>query len=244
MIECCIFCCICGMDIVDGVGVKFKCIIGQFVLDMFDLFLLLDEFCFDQVGDYIVGFFEYLYCGFEMVIYMFVGYMQYGDNYGNCGDLGFGSVQWMIVGCGILYLEMLQQENGLMWGFQLWVNLFVKDKMIVLCYQDIVLEKILVVQLVDGVEVCVIVGDFGGVSGLVSGVVIVLIYFDFVVQLGVMIIVLLLEGYSVFVYVFEGEVVQVVGELLVCSELVVLICGELVSIVGGIILVCVLLVVG
>lgn len=106
-----------GMFIFDGVGVCLICVIGGLMLFDFDLFLLFDEFGIDCVEDYIVGFLEYLYRGFEIVIYMFDGCMWYCDNYGNEGLLILGSVQWMIVGRGLVYLEMFEQESGQMCGF-------------------------------------------------------------------------------------------------------------------------------
>src|SRR5512139_574309 len=210
-----------GMDTADGAGVKLKRIIGQSALDMLDPFLLLDEFRSDQAGDYIAGFPEHPHRGFETVTYMLAGHMQHGDNHGNRGDLGPGSVQWMTAGRGILHSEMPQQENGLMWGFQLWVNLPAKDKLTEPRYQDIAPEKIPVVRPVDGVEVRVIAGDFGGASGPVSGVATAPIYLDLAVQPGATITVPLPEGHSAFAYVFEGEAAQVAGESLARSELAV-----------------------
>jgi len=154
-----------GIDTADGAGVKLKRIIGQPGLDMLDPFLLLDEFRSDDAGDYIAGFPEHPHRGFETVTYMLAGHMQHRDNHGNSGDLSPGSVQWMTAGRGILHSEMPQQENGLMWGFQLWVNLPAKDKMIAPRYQDISPERIPLVRPSEGVEVRVIAGELGGKSG-------------------------------------------------------------------------------
>ncbi len=222
-----------GMDTADGAGVKLKRIIGQPALDMLDPFLLLDEFRSDQAGDYIAGFPEHPHRGFETVTYMLAGHMQHGDNHGNRGDLGPGSVQWMTAGRGILHSEMPQQENGLMWGFQLWVNLPAKDKMTAPRYQDIAPEKIPGVHPADGVEVRVVAGDFGGASGPVSGVATAPICLDLAVQPGASVTVPLPEGHSAFAYVFEGESAQVAGESLARSELAVLGKGESVTIAGG-----------
>jgi redox-sensitive bicupin YhaK (pirin superfamily) len=222
-----------GMDTADGAGVKLKRIIGQPALDMLDPFLLLDEFRSDQAGDYIAGFPEHPHRGFETVTYMLAGHMQHGDNHGNRGDLGPGSVQWMTAGRGILHSEMPQQENGLMWGFQLWVNLPAKDKMTEPRYQDIAPERIPVVQPAAGVEVRVVAGEFGGASGPVSGIATAPIYLDLSVQPGATISVPLPEAHSAFAYVFEGESAQVAGETLARSELAVLTKGEAVTIAGG-----------
>src|SRR5579875_3293874 len=154
-----------GTDTSDGAGVKLKRIIGQPGLDMLDPFLLLDEFRSDQAGDYIAGFPEHPHRGFETVTYMLAGHMRHGDNNGNVGLLRPGSVQWMTAGRGILHSEMPEQENGLLWGFQLWVNLPAKDKMTAPRYQDIAPEAIPEVTLDTGVRVRVIAGRLGDAEG-------------------------------------------------------------------------------
>jgi redox-sensitive bicupin YhaK (pirin superfamily) len=211
-----------GTDTSDGAGVKLKRVIGQPGLDMLDPFLLLDEFRSDQAGDYIAGFPEHPHRGFETVTYMLAGHMKHQDNHGNSGDLTPGSVQWMTAGRGILHSEMPVQEDGLMWGFQLWVNLPAKDKMIAPRYQDIGPERIPVAHPADGVEVKVIAGEFGGVTGPVAEIVTQPIYLDIALQPGASIEIPLPEGHAGFAYVFEGKDAEVGGEPLARSELGVL----------------------
>jgi redox-sensitive bicupin YhaK (pirin superfamily) len=221
-----------GTDTSDGAGVKLKRVIGQPGLDMLDPFLLLDEFRSDQAGDYIAGFPEHPHRGFETVTYMLAGHMQHGDNHGNRGDLTPGSVQWMTAGRGILHSEMPQQENGLMWGFQLWVNLPAKDKMTAPRYQDISSERIPVVHPVDGVTVKVIAGELAGATGPVEGIVTAPIYLDIALEPGAQIDIPLPEGHHAFAYVFDGSDAQVAGEKLARSELAVLSSGDSVRIAG------------
>jgi quercetin 2,3-dioxygenase len=221
-----------GTDTSDGAGVKLKRIIGQPGLDMLDPFLLLDEFRSDQAGDYIAGFPEHPHRGFETVTYMLAGHMQHGDNHGNRGDLTPGSVQWMTAGRGILHSEMPQQENGLMWGFQLWVNLPAKDKMIEPRYQDIGPERIPEVHPAEGVTVKVIAGSLGDATGPVSGIVTSPVYLDIAVEPGAGIEIPLPEGHHAFAYVFDGTDAQVAGEKLSRSELAVLSKGSSVRIAG------------
>ena len=222
-----------GTDTSDGAGVKLKRIIGQPALDMLDPFLLLDEFRSDSADDYIAGFPEHPHRGFETVTYMLAGHMQHGDNHGNRGDLVPGSVQWMTAGRGILHSEMPQQENGLMWGFQLWVNLPAADKMTAPRYQDIAPERIPVVHPVDGVAVKVIAGEFAGASGPVAGIPTAPVYLDIAVEPGAQIEILLPEAHHAFAYVFDGTAADVAGETLARSELAVLSPGERVRIGGG-----------
>ena len=211
-----------GIDTSDGAGVKLKRVIGQPGLDMLDPFLLLDEFRSDQAGDYIAGFPEHPHRGFETVTYMLAGRMQHGDNHGNRGDLGPGSVQWMTAGRGILHSEMPQQEAGLMWGFQLWVNLPAADKMVAPRYQDIPPTDIPVVQAAVGVTVRVIAGELAGVTGPVAGISTAPVYLDVALDAGASVELDLPEGHSGFAYVFDGEAAKVGGEALTRSELGVL----------------------
>ena len=221
-----------GTDTSDGAGVRLKRIIGQPGLDMVDPFLLLDEFRSDAADDYIAGFPEHPHRGFETVTYMLAGHMRHGDNHGNQGDLGPGSVQWMTAGRGILHSEMPQQENGLMWGFQLWVNLPAKDKMAAPRYQDIGPDRIPVVHPQEGVEVKVIAGELFGVAGPVAGIATAPVYLDIAVQPGAQLEVPLPEGHSGFAYVFDGDDAQVAGDVLRRSELAVLSKGDAVRIGG------------
>jgi redox-sensitive bicupin YhaK (pirin superfamily) len=222
-----------GTDTSDGAGVKLKRIIGQPALDMLDPFLLLDEFRSDSADDYIAGFPEHPHRGFETVTYMLAGHMQHGDNHGNRGDLVPGSVQWMTAGRGILHSEMPQQENGLMWGFQLWVNLPAKDKMTAPRYQDIGPERIPVVHPAEGVEVKLIAGELAGATGPVEGIPTAPVYLDVALQPGARFTLDLPAGHHGFAYVFDGESALVGGEPLQRSELGVLSDGEQLQLAGG-----------
>ncbi|WP_329741970.1 pirin family protein [Dyella sp. A6] len=222
-----------GVDTADGAGVKLKRIIGQPMLDTLDPFLLLDEFRSDSADDYIAGFPEHPHRGFETVTYMLAGHMRHGDNHGNRGDLGPGSVQWMTAGRGILHSEMPQQENGLMWGFQLWVNLPAKDKMTAPRYQDIAPGRIPSVQLAEGVQAKVIAGEMAGVTGPVEGIATAPIYLDLALDPGARAVIPLPSGHQAFAYVFDGEAAEVAGARLGRSELAVLSEGESVTVAGG-----------
>jgi redox-sensitive bicupin YhaK (pirin superfamily) len=133
-------------------------------LSQLDPFLLLDEFRSDDANDYIAGFPNHPHRGFETVTYMLAGRMRHGDNQGNSGLLTAGSVQWMTAGRGIVHSEMPEQENGLLWGFQLWVNLPARDKMTAPRYQDIAPEAIPIVKVEDGVRVKVVAGKVKGIK--------------------------------------------------------------------------------
>src|ERR671923_1149949 len=140
----------------DGAGVKLTRVIGQPTLPDLDPFLMLDEFGSDKGADYIGGFPDHPHRGFETVTYMLAGRMRHGDHKGNVGLLRPGSVQWMTAGRGIVHSEMPKQKDGLMWGFQLWVNLPAKDKLGEPRYQDIPPHEIPEVALDGSVTVRVV----------------------------------------------------------------------------------------
>ena len=149
----------------DGDGVKLTRVLEPELAALIDPFLLFDEFRSDTAADYIGGFPPHPHRGFETVTYMMAGRMRHGDNKGNRGDLSAGSVQWMTAARGIVHEEMPQQEQGLMWGFQLWVNLPAAHKMDDPAYQDIAPDSIPRVRRADGVQARVIAGRFAGDDG-------------------------------------------------------------------------------
>ena len=131
-----------GQATSDGAGVRLTRVIGTREIPELDPFLMLDEFGSDKPGDYIAGFPSHPHRGFETVTYMLDGRMRHKDNHGNEGLLTPGSVQWMTAGRGIVHSEMPEQEQGLMRGFQLWVNLPARDKMGAPKYQEFSAESI------------------------------------------------------------------------------------------------------
>ena len=107
----------------DGAGVRLTRILGNPSLDTLDPFLLLDEFRSEDPTAYIAGFPPHPHRGFETVTYMVHGTMRHEDSTGAKGLLTSGSVQWMTAGRGIIHSEMPGQTDGLLWGYQLWINL-------------------------------------------------------------------------------------------------------------------------
>jgi quercetin 2,3-dioxygenase len=190
----------------DGAGVRLTRVIGGPELPDLDPFLLLDEFRSDDPNDYLAGFPDHPHRGFETVTYMLAGRMRHGDNKGNVGLLAPGSVQWMTAGRGIVHSEMPEQENGLMWGFQLWVNLPAKDKMTAPRYQDIAAEAIPEVLLDNGGQVRVIAGRFENVSGPVQAVATEPVYLDVNLPPGASLSVPLPREHHAFIYVYQSQI--------------------------------------
>ena len=75
----------------------------------------------------------------------------------------------MTAGRGIIHSEMPQQEEGLLWGFQLWVNLASKDKFQPARYRDISKDEIPQVTINSSTTAKVIAGRLRGESELVEG---------------------------------------------------------------------------
>lgn len=195
-----------GVPASDGAGVKLTRVIGTRTLQNLDPFLMLDYFASEEAGDYLAGFPDHPHRGFETVTYMLSGRMQHKDNKGNQGDLGPGSVQWMTAGRGIVHSEMPRQESGRMAGFQLWVNLPSKDKMCAPRYQDIPADDIPTVTGDTGATVKVLAGTYGDAEGPVKAVATDPTYLDVALKPEGAFAYSLEPEYTVFAYVFEGEV--------------------------------------
>jgi redox-sensitive bicupin YhaK (pirin superfamily) len=189
----------------DGAGVRLNRALGGGALSMLDPFLLLDEFQSDDPNDYIAGFPEHPHRGFETVTYMIEGAMEHRDSVGNRGRLVAGSAQWMTAGRGIVHSEMPKQERGLMWGFQLWVNLPRARKMIKPRYQDIA-PGLIPETTIDGARTRVVAGNAFGMTGPVSGIDVEPIFLDVAVTKGVRFETPLPLGHNAFVFVTDGAV--------------------------------------
>ncbi|HVY99203.1 MAG TPA: pirin family protein [Dongiaceae bacterium] len=214
-----------GIPTSDGAGVKLTRVIGQRALPDLDPFLMLDEFGSEKGADYIGGFPDHPHRGFETVTYMLDGRMRHGDNKGHSGLLVSGSVQWMTAGRGIVHSEMPEQEDGLMRGFQLWVNLPARDKMCQPRYQEYAPDKIPVAQPAPGVTVKVIAGEVAGVKGPVGGVATDPTYLDIALEKGAAFSHVLPKEHNAFAYVFEGAAMVGIKEI-ETHQLAVLSLGE------------------
>ncbi|MGH9391405.1 MAG: pirin family protein, partial [Vicinamibacteria bacterium] len=205
----------------EGAGVRIRRSLGTPALDYHDPFLLLDEFKSEEGADYVAGFPDHPHRGFETVTYMLAGSMRHEDHKGNRGELGPGSVQWMTAGRGIIHSEMPLQEDGLMWGFQLWVNLPARNKMTEPRYQDIPASAIPEVSAEGGVVIRVIAGEAQGVRGPVEGIATSPLYLDVLVPAGRTYEHPTTQEHNALAYVYEGAG-EVGGERVEAGELAVL----------------------
>jgi redox-sensitive bicupin YhaK (pirin superfamily) len=196
-----------GQFVMDGAGVKINRVLTQPLQRRLDPFLMLDAFGSDKAGDYIAGFPEHPHRGFETVTYMLAGRMRHRDSAGNEGVVSDGGVQWMTAGRGVIHSEMPEQNEGLMEGFQLWLNLPAKDKMGAPWYRDIPNEEVPRFTLRTKAEVQVIAGSSHGVTGAVQREATQPLYLDIHLPQGVEFEQPLPAGHNAFFYVYRGEVV-------------------------------------
>ena len=149
--------------LLEGAGVKVHRAFGFRDVERLDPFLMLDDFHSEEPKDYMAGFPLHPHRGIETVTYMIKGQVEHRDNIGNQGVIGSGDVQWMTAGSGIMHEEMPRRTEGLMQGFQLWVNLPRAHKMMPPRYREVKREEIPVIEPRIGVEVKVIAGQVEGV---------------------------------------------------------------------------------
>lgn len=175
-----------------------------------DPFLLLDEMGpADYAPGEAVGAPDHPHRGFETVTYMLEGAFEHADSAGHRGVIGPGDVQWMTAGRGVVHSEMpskaIQDKGGRVHGFQLWVNLKAKDKMMAPRYQEVPSSKIPKAQSPDGLaSVKVIAGEALGVSAAIDTRT-PMLYQDWTLKPGADIRLALPASFSVFLYVFEGK---------------------------------------
>jgi hypothetical protein len=189
----------------DGAGVRLTRVLTQDLQARLDPFLLLDAFQSDDPEDYIGGFPNHPHRGFETITYILAGRIRHRDSGGHEGMVSAGGVQWMTAARGVVHSEMPEQENGLMQGFQLWLNLPAKDKMSAPTYRDIPATEIPMFTEA-GIRVKVIAGEHRGVAGAVGRRVTEPVLLDLEVPAHRAYAVSLPAQHNASVYVYEGAV--------------------------------------
>jgi quercetin 2,3-dioxygenase len=137
---------------------------------------------------------------------MLDGQVDHKDSIGNSGTIGKGDIQWMTSGSGILHEEMPKEpKEGMMEGFQLWVNLPAKLKMTAPRYREVKASQIPEVHRDDGLVVKIIAGEFEGIKGAVKEIFADPEYLDVSIPAGGFFEQPVKRGHTAFAYVFEGE---------------------------------------
>ncbi len=195
-----------GQATSDGAGVKLTRVLTQDLQKRLDPFLMLDNFGTDNPEDYIGGFPDHPHRGFETITYMISGRMRHRDSAGNEGLLQNGGVQWMTAGRGVVHSELPEQEEGSMEGFQLWLNLPARNKMVAPWYKDIQSDAIPEVAPAQGVKARVIAGRSHGVRGAMQREVTEPLYLDIHFDGAGEFRQSIAPGANAFVYVYRGQV--------------------------------------
>jgi quercetin 2,3-dioxygenase len=176
----------------------------------FDPFLLLDEMGPMELGPgQAKGAPDHPHRGFETVTYMLSGEMQHKDSRGHAGRLTPGDVQWMTAGAGVVHSEMPSAEftrtGGRMHGFQLWVNLPKRDKMMKPRYQEIPAAQIPKATSSDGlVSVSVIAGEAMGQKAVIETRT-PIVYLHYSIKPGGVVTQKVSSTYNTFAFIVDGE---------------------------------------
>ena len=195
-----------GIATSDGAGVKLTRVLSGKLQQRLDPFLMLDAFGSDNPDDYIAGFPDHPHRGFETVTYMLSGHMRHRDSAGHEGLLENGGVQWMTAGRGVIHSEIPEQIDGVMEGFQLWLNLPAKSKMMEPWYLDLPSGAIPEYVTPQGVTVRVIAGSSNGITGAITREITEPLYLDIHMRAGANFSTELPTSHNAFIYVYRGSV--------------------------------------
>jgi redox-sensitive bicupin YhaK (pirin superfamily) len=198
-----------GLRTFEGEGFAVRRPFPTPTLDHVDPFLLLDEMGPSDLGPgEAKGAPDHPHRGFETVTYMLHGRLEHRDSAGNAGSLGPGDVQWMTAGAGVVHSEMpaaaFQRTGGRMHGFQLWVNLPRRDKMMAPRYQDVPVARIPVVRSAEGITVKVIAGEALGARAVIDTRTPIM-YLHFTLAPGARVVQPVPHDWNAFAYVFDGR---------------------------------------
>jgi redox-sensitive bicupin YhaK (pirin superfamily) len=190
----------------EGAGVHLKRVFGFGNTDLFDPFLLLDDFRSNNPEHYQKGFPWHPHRGIETITYVIDGQVEHGDSLGNSGTISSGDIQWMTAGSGIIHQEMPKgDENGRMGGFQLWANLPASEKMTPPRYRDVKNEQIPQVVLKNGTTIRIVCGEAYGKRGPVKDIFIDPSYLDIQISAEQVFQHAIPLGHTVFAYIIDGQ---------------------------------------
>jgi redox-sensitive bicupin YhaK (pirin superfamily) len=194
-----------GLEAMEGAGVRLRRLFGHSEVPRLDPFLLLDHFRSSDPNDYVAGFPWHPHRGIETVTYMLSGQVDHGDTLGNTGTIDSGDVQWMSSGSGILHQEMPRRMEGMLDGFQLWVNMPARSKMSNPEYRGVRGTSFPIVRDDAGTSVKVVAGSFQGAVGPVDSLPVDPTYLDVTVRPGETFTAPTVPGHTTFAYPIEGS---------------------------------------
>lgn len=217
--------------VTEGAGVRVRRSIGIPARRHLDPFLMLDHFSSNDPSDYLGGFPPHPHRGFITLTYMLQGHMLHQDSMGHRGELRSGGAQWMKAASGIIHSEMPQQKEGLMEGFQLWINLPAREKMSAPAYQEFTAEAIPEVNH-KGAQVRLLSGEYGGHQGPIHDSHTHVHYLDIRLDPEQAFTHLLASDLAGFLYVFAGQITAA-GKRVPRQHLAVLGQGERIEVIAG-----------
>ena len=222
-----------GAPVTEGAGVKLRRLFSSFEAELFDPFLMLDDFRSDTPEDFLKGFPWHPHRGIETITYVLSGDVEHGDSMGNKGDITSGDVQWMTAGSGIIHQEMPKGDDlGRMHGFQLWANLPASDKMMPPRYRDITAADIPTVTRPDGTAIKIIAGTVDGTDGPMEEIVIEPEFLDCTVHPDTEFVHPTKTGHTVFIYVIGGSA-TVAGRTVFNRDLALFTDGDEIAVTTG-----------
>ncbi|RNA71129.1 pirin family protein [Prosthecochloris sp. ZM_2] len=171
-----------GKPVTEGAGVHLNRVFGYSDAPRFDPFLLLDDFTSNDPQHYLMGFPWHPHRGIETVTYLLEGSIEHRDSLGNNGIIHPGGIQWMTAGSGIIHEEMpLGSNEGIIAGFQLWVNLPASDKLMPPRYRDIPAADIPELHQEHNITLRLISGTVDNTTGPVTGIAVDPLFLDVII---------------------------------------------------------------
>ena len=199
-----------SIETLEGAGFLVRRPFPKASFSEFDPFLLLDEMGpMELAPGQAKGAPDHPHRGFETVTYLLSGEMEHKDSRGHAGSLRAGDVQWMTAGAGVVHSEMpsreFAREGGRMHGFQLWVNLPRRDKLMNPRYQEIPAAQIPQATSSDGLlTVRVIAGEAMGERAIIETRT-PIIYLHYRIKPGGAVAQSVPGEYNAFAYIVDGE---------------------------------------
>lgn len=164
---------------------------------LFDPFLVLMEDIFQKSA-----FDFHPHRGIETVTYVIDGEMHHSDNNGGNGIIKKGDVQWMTAGKGIIHNE--EPPEGITTrSLQLWVNLPKASKMVPPRYQNLIRDKVPVVE-EPGVSYTLFSGKHGSVVAPTHNYAEVTMI-EITIEKGYTAVQDIPGNYNGFIYILEGK---------------------------------------
>jgi quercetin 2,3-dioxygenase len=144
------------------------------------------------------------------VTYILEGELEHEDSAGHRGVLGPGDVQWMTAGAGIIHSEMptarVRERGGRAHGFQIWVNLPARLKMMQPRYQELPAARLPRAATEDGrARVTLVAGEALGAHGAIETQT-PIVYQDWALDDGADVTLPVAGDHRALAYVFAGEV--------------------------------------